>query len=260
MRTRGPLAPGTHSPSSNRRRECSNARWTVRPQRSRARDRGTACDQSKRASWTCPSPYSVRKLPTNSGKCRTTQSASPHREPASRVETGAHPAYRRLLAMQKVEGSNPISRSQKACICRPFLRAQSACASVSGRTDSGLAAGRSSAVPRKTPCLQDDSGSSEPKSLLRACRRSGVRPATAVTPTPAATARPCGLRPPARYQRSRSLGASPVSVRKPGGQPRLAPRPRLAQVVNRPPGRHGCRLAQARAGTRLSRSLVRSAR
>ena len=67
--------------------------------------------------------------------------------------------------MQKVEGSNPFSRSQKACICRPFLRAQSHCSSASGRTDSGLAAGRSSAVPRKTPCSQADSGSSEPKSF-----------------------------------------------------------------------------------------------
>jgi hypothetical protein len=36
--------------------------------------------------------------------------------------------------------------------------------------------------------------------------------------------------------------------------------PREAQVVTRPPGRHGWRRAQARAGTRLSRSLVRSAR
>jgi hypothetical protein len=36
--------------------------------------------------------------------------------------------------------------------------------------------------------------------------------------------------------------------------------PREAQVVTRPPGRHGIRLAHARADTRLSRSLVRSAR
>src|SRR5215204_1715307 len=46
-----------------------------------------------------------------------------------------------------------------------FLRAQSACASASCRTDSGLASGRSSAVPKKTPCLQAHSGSSEPKSF-----------------------------------------------------------------------------------------------
>ena len=67
--------------------------------------------------------------------------------------------------MQKVVGSNPISRSQKGLHLQAFLRAQSACASASGRTDSGLAVGRSSAVPRKTPCLQIDSGSSEPKSF-----------------------------------------------------------------------------------------------
>jgi hypothetical protein len=42
--------------------------------------------------------------------------------------------------------------------------------------------------------------------LLRACRRSGVRSAAAVRPTPAATPRSCRQRPPARYQRSRSLG------------------------------------------------------
>ena len=118
---------GDHSPPGRTARvptdggRDSNARWTVRPQRSRARDRGTACDQSKRASWTCPSPYSVRKLPTNGGKCRTTQSASPHREPASRVETGAHPAYRRLLAMQKVEGSNPFSRFPGSGFRKPQL-------------------------------------------------------------------------------------------------------------------------------------------
>ena len=94
--------------------------------------------------------------------------------------------------MQTVEGSNPFSRSQRPAFAGLFLRAQSHCSSASGRTDSGLAAGRSSAVPRKTPCLQADSGSSEPKSFLRTCRRSGVRPAAAVIPTPAATARSCG--------------------------------------------------------------------
>jgi hypothetical protein len=59
----------------------------------------------------------------------------------------------------------PSAALKKAYICRPFLRAQSACASASGRTHSGLAAARSSAVPRKTRCLQADSGSSEPKSF-----------------------------------------------------------------------------------------------
>jgi hypothetical protein len=63
------------------------------------------------------------------------------------------------------ESHQPLSK--RASICRPFLRTQSACASASGRTDSGLVAGRSSADPRKTLCLQVDSGSSEPKSFCR---------------------------------------------------------------------------------------------
>jgi hypothetical protein len=45
----------------------------------------------------------------------------------------------------------PSAALKKACICRPFLRAQPACASESARTDSGLAAGRPSGVPRKAP-------------------------------------------------------------------------------------------------------------
>ena len=79
-----------------------------------------------------------------------------------KLPSGAPPA---LLTMQKVEGSNPFSRSQRDRNCRSFSWAQSACASASGRTDSALAAARSSAVPRKTRCLQADSGSSEPKSF-----------------------------------------------------------------------------------------------
>jgi hypothetical protein len=88
----------------------------------------------------------------------------------------------------------------QAVLCAP-----SACASASGRTDSGLAAGRSSAVPRKTPCLQADSGSSEPKSFCGPAE-GRVFCLLAVSTTLAATARSCGQRPPGRYQRSRSLG------------------------------------------------------
>ena len=40
-----------------------------------------------------------------------------------------------LLAMQKVEGSNPFSRFEKACICRSFSCAQSAGASASPDND-----------------------------------------------------------------------------------------------------------------------------
>jgi len=36
-----------------------------------------------------------------------------HPEPASRVETGASAGQQQLLAMQKVEGSNPFSRLEK---------------------------------------------------------------------------------------------------------------------------------------------------
>ena len=81
----------------------------------------------------------------------------------------------------------------------------------------------------KTPCLQAHSGSSEPKSFCGACRRSGVRPAAAVSPTlprrhdPADSAR-------RRDTSGRVRGASPVSVRKPRGQPRPAPRPRRAMA------------------------------
>ena len=70
-----------------------------------------------------------------------------------------------LLAMQKVVGSNPISRFRKTCICRSSSLRQSPCSSASGRTDSGPAADGSSAIPKKTPCLQAHSGSSEPKSF-----------------------------------------------------------------------------------------------
>jgi hypothetical protein len=129
-----------------------------------------------------------------------------------------------LLAMQKVVGSNPISRSQKACICRPFLRAQSACASASGRTDSGLAAGRSSAVRRKTHCVQVDSGSSEPKSF---CGPAEGRVFGPLRPLPRLLRQRTILRtaPAGAIPAVAVLGASPVSVRKPRGQPRPAPRP-----------------------------------
>jgi hypothetical protein len=42
--------------------------------------------------------------------------------------------------MQKVEGSNPFSRSQKACICRSFWPRQSDSASASPGTERGLTA------------------------------------------------------------------------------------------------------------------------
>ena len=60
----------------------------------------------------------------------------------------------------------PSAASRKGLHLQAFLRAQSACASASGRTDSGLAAGPiRRPFQGKTPCLQVDSGSSEPKSF-----------------------------------------------------------------------------------------------
>jgi hypothetical protein len=115
--------------------------------------------------------------------------------------------------MQKVEGSNPFSRFRKTCICRSFSLQQSLSSSVSGRTDSGLAVRRSSAASRNRPPLAGQFWFVRTEVILQACRTSGARPAAAVTPSLAATTRSCGQRPPARYQRSRHLGASPVSVR-----------------------------------------------
>ena len=171
--------------------------------------------------------------------------------------------------MQKVEGSNPFSRSRKGLYLQAVLCAPSACASASGRTDSGLAAGRSSAVPRKTPCLQADSGSSEPKSFCGPAE-GRVFCLLAVSTTLAATARSCGQRPPGRYQRSRSLGgqsgfspetagststrsATPASrgteSREPAGRhPRQRRGPHHGELVSRQSHgghRRGCRLLSA---------------
>jgi hypothetical protein len=117
----------------------------------------------------------------------------------------------------------PSAALGKACICRPFLWAQSACASASCRTDAGLAPTRSSAVPRN-PLLAGPFWFVRTQVPLRACRRSSVLTAAAVSPTLAAVARSCGQRPTARDQGGGSWGASPVSVRKPRGQPRPVPR------------------------------------
>jgi hypothetical protein len=78
-------------------------------------------------------------------------------DPRCRRSTACHAEGRGFESLQPLRERPSIRRS--------FCCAQSACASASGRTDSGLAAGRSSAAPRKTPCLQVDSGSSEPKSF-----------------------------------------------------------------------------------------------
>ena len=116
-----------------------------------------------------------------------------------------------LLAMQKVEGSKPFSRFAKACICRPFWFRQSPCSSASGRTDSGLAARRSSAASRKTAGLQADSRSSELKSF---CRPKVDRsPAAATAGCPSERQVLAHGRLPARCPAIPCRGASPISVR-----------------------------------------------
>jgi hypothetical protein len=70
-----------------------------------------------------------------------------------------NPALHALLAMQKVVGSNPLSRFEKACICRPFLCVQSA----GGLRSWGLIAdwrGRPTVVLRRRPVFAGICGGS----------------------------------------------------------------------------------------------------
>ena len=113
----------------------------------------------------------------------------------------------------------PSAASEKARICRLFSRAQSACASASGRTDSGPRADRR---PFQGNALfAGRFWFVRTEVLLRACRTSGVLPAGGVRTTLAATARSSGQRLPGRYQRSRSLG--PVRFQSGNREVNLAP-------------------------------------
>jgi hypothetical protein len=78
----------------------------------------------------------------------TTWAQEPVRLQAISAESGNHPS---CLPCRRSRVRIPSAALKKACICRLFLREQSACASASSRTDSGLAAGRSSAFQRKPP-------------------------------------------------------------------------------------------------------------
>jgi hypothetical protein len=149
------------------------------------------------------------------------------------------------------ESLQPLSG--KACICRPFLSRQSPCSSASGRTDSGLAVRRSWAASSKTPGLQADSRSSELKSFCRpaegrmfaCCGRSPDACGSGTIPGTA----PAGAIPAVAVLGGQS-GSSPVSVRKPRGQPRPASR--------RPPASHGTRavrLSSDGASPRVSLSI-----
>jgi hypothetical protein len=91
----------------------------------------------------------------------------------------------------------------------------------------------------------------------------GCSACAAVSPTPAATARSCGQRPPARYQRSRSLGASPKTARStsPRSAIRRAIAPSAVSFLRRPaseaaarsPSRGACAVAVTRGHRRRCR-------
>jgi hypothetical protein len=120
--------------------------------------------------------------------------------------------------MQKVEGSNPFSRSKKACICRSFSFGQSLGSSASGRTDSGLRLDDRRWFQAKRPVCRP----------IRACpnrcpsagpQKVKCSDAAAVARFIPQTARSRVRMPADAVQRSRSSWASPVSVRKPRGRP-----------------------------------------
>jgi hypothetical protein len=156
-----------------------------------------------------------RELPGEAGE---SQSDTRPREPAHLQGKSALNRKRTLcLPCRRSWVRIPSAALGKACICRPFSSQQSSCSSASGRTESGLAVRRSSGVPGKTPGLQDDSGSPEPKPL---CGPAEGQVFGLLRPLPRLVLQrhdPAGEGPPARYPRWRSLGASPDSVRKPRG-------------------------------------------
>jgi hypothetical protein len=168
---------------------------------------------------------------------------------------------RALLAMQKVEGSNPFSRFRKTRVLQVFLVGQSPCSSASGRTDSGLAARRSSAASRKTPGLQADSRSSELKSF---CRPAEARVFCRLRPIAGflQTAPLAYGSQPARWQRSRSAGGesdfSPETARPTSAAPRrcqpIAPRPVSSLRRAAPRQRRGAR--RGRLGQWQSRGVT----
>ena len=87
--------------------------------------------------------------------------------------------------MQKVEGSNPFSRSRKRPAFAGLFSSRSRVVPLHpGRTETGLEAGRSSAASRKKAWFAGRFCSSEPKSF-GGLQKVHVRPATAVTPPPA---------------------------------------------------------------------------
>ena len=162
--------------------------------------------------------------------------------------------------MQKVVGSNPISRSQKGLYLQAFFCVHSRLVRLClvGLTPDWSRADRRPFQGKPAVCrpilVRPNRSSSAGLQEVR-CSACYGRYADSCCNGTTLRIAPVGAIPAVV-----ALGAQSGSSPETAGSTWLAPRPRLAQVVNRPPGRHGCRRAQARAGTRLSRSLVRSAR
>jgi hypothetical protein len=75
----------------------------------------------------------------------------------------------------------PSAASKKACICRPFLRTPSACASASGRTDLRTRPGPIARRSKENPLFAGPFWFVRTQVLLRARRRLSVLPTGAVS-------------------------------------------------------------------------------
>jgi hypothetical protein len=87
--------------------------------------RSERCGTAGPVSWAVRVPVGClnpRELPVKAGDRRMHAHT---RIRAFAGDIGAEPEPYALLAMQKVEGSNPFSRFQKACVCRSFSLVQS---------------------------------------------------------------------------------------------------------------------------------------
>jgi hypothetical protein len=136
----------------------------------------------------------------------------------------AGPLPHLLLAMQKVEGSNPISRFGRPAICGSLSLDQSGSASASGRTDSGLAGEASVARLQESAGLQAILVGSNRRASAGCTERQTfclLRP-LAGSSCNYAFSRADACR--AGYHRSGSAAPVRFQVRKPRGKPRPAPK------------------------------------
>jgi hypothetical protein len=162
--------------------------------------------------------------------------------------------------MQKVEGSNPFSRFQKG----PYL--QAFFASAVGLC---VCVGSDSLRTRRGPIVRRSKENAlfagrfwfvRTEVLLRACRRSGVLPAAAVSPTLAAAARSCGRRDtsgpgplgPVRFQSgNRQVNLGPLrDLASHGPQSRELSRTTASEAAARCPSRGACAAAVTRGHLR----------